>query len=268
MNYKQENEKIDNEITLIKNERILIQQQLKKLKEKYEKKEKELIDSDNEKEKKIEELENKKSYKVKISFLNGDNDIITIKYNDLNSIKEEIEKKYGYKNIDIFDLDDEKLYNYKNYQDKKGNYENLLITIKSIDEVILEKIKKYSDDEKFYTLTENEKTLNVGNKLIPFEVLEIHNDFIILEKKIWLDNFQERNLTTDDIKYKYQIIRRTPKFVLFQEKFMGVLRGHILKKKILTNINDLNIETFKHGYEYFGVSNEIKDDINYFVIRK
>jgi len=41
-----------------------------------------------------------------------------------------------------------------------------------------------------------------------------------------------------------------------------------LKKKILTNINDLNIETFKHGYEYFGVSNEIKDDINYFVIRK
>ena len=267
MQFKQENEKIKNEITLIKNERVLIQQQLKKLKEKYDKKEKELRDLYNEKLKKIEELEHKKVYKVKISFLNGDNDIITIKYNDLNSIKEEIEKKYGYKNIDIFDLDDEKLYNYKNYQDKEGNYENLLITIKSIDDVILEKIKKYSDDEKFYTLTENDKTLKVGNKLIPFEVLEINNDFIILEKK-YMDkyDFENRNITTEDI--KYEIIRRTPKFAVFQERFMGVLRGHQLKKKVLTNINDLNIETLKHGYEYFGVSNEIKDDINYFVIKK
>ena len=84
MQFKQENEKIENEITLIKNERVLIQQQLKKLKEKYDKKEKELRDLYNEKLKKIEELEHKKVYKVKISFLNGDNDIITIKYNDLN----------------------------------------------------------------------------------------------------------------------------------------------------------------------------------------
>jgi hypothetical protein len=129
------------------------------------------------------------TYNIKIYLLNGEEYNIELENNSSISLKNKIKKDLGYYDFTAIDLDTEKeydFYKYKNELPKK-----LLLTLKSIDDVIKKTCCENAGVYKYHQVFEgckitngtyiNIKCLTSGNG---WKLYGINQDFRLIEKEV------------------------------------------------------------------------------------